>query len=57
MASRALRPPYEEGDRGRRPSFPGLLAYWLARGIVVQVEHRCPAVKMERPQRSEDERP
>jgi hypothetical protein len=34
-----------------------MLATMLARGIVVRVGHRCPAVKVERPQRSEDERP
>jgi hypothetical protein len=42
---------------GEEDSSPGLLANRIAPGIVVQVGHRCPAVKVERPQRSEDERP
>jgi len=39
---------------GEDPSSPGVLANLIARGIVVQVGHRCPAVKVERPT---DERP
>jgi hypothetical protein len=46
----------EEGAPGEDSS-PGLRAIWIARAIVVQVGHHCPAVKVERPQRSEDERP
>ncbi len=46
----------EEGVRGRTflPRHTGQLD---RPGTVVQVGHRCLAVKVERPQRSEDERP
>jgi hypothetical protein len=46
--------PYEEGAPGEDTSSPGIPARMIARGIVVQVGHRCPAVKVERPT---DERP
>jgi hypothetical protein len=42
------------GGGGPPPPPPGLLAIWIAPGIVVQVGHGCPAVKVERPM---DERP
>jgi hypothetical protein len=45
------------GGPGEDPSSPGIPAAWIAPRAVVQVGHRCPAVKVERPQRSEDERP
>jgi len=37
-------------------SSPGILATWIASGIVVQVGTNARLVKVERPQRSEDER-
>jgi hypothetical protein len=45
------------GGPGEDTSSPSMLANGMALGIVVQVGHRCPAVKVERPQRSEDGRP
>jgi len=39
----------EEGAPGEDPSSPGILADSIARGSVVRMGHRCPAVKHECP--------
>ncbi len=46
--------PQRRGRLGEDSSSPSILADTIAQVIMVQVGHRCPAVKVERPT---DERP